>query len=274
VLRSRRGKGLLVFLCTLAVLILGGSANASGQIRVLVDGRELTLPVPARVEQGRVLVPLRSIGEALGASVCWFAGGTGSGEVWIDTFPRFFSSPPPVGAPAIFQRSQPDFLGAVGASSALTQYLAAEQAKSLSGKGPVLVRFELLDIQILEELPPPSDLTQIGTQGFTFAVRMYYVQPTEATIGPALLAFQKRYGPEAPGGWTISLVTPEVQRSWYEDVTFVVSPKGPPSYQKTDNSETVIYGAAGWEVDVKSRTIVNKVDMDRSPFVVHGSFGR
>jgi hypothetical protein len=223
--------------------------------------------------QGHVLVPLRSISEALGASVCWFPGDTGPGEVWIDTFPRFFSSPPSPGTPAVFQNSRPDFLGAVGASSALTQYLAAEQVDSPSGKGSVLVRFELLDVQSLMQTPPPSDLTQLVVRGFQFAVRMYYVQPTESTIAPPLLAFQELYGANRTP-LRLSPVTPELKGSWYEDVTFVVSPKGLPSYQKTDNSETVIYGAGGWEVDAKSRTLVNRVEMDRSPFVVHGSFGR
>lgn len=272
-LRSRPVKGLLVLLCALAVLLVGASASASGQIHVLVDGHELTLPVPARIEQERVLVPLRSISEALGASVYWFPGDTGSGEVWIDTFPRFFSSPPPAGAPAVSQNSRPDFLGAVGASSALTQYLAAEQANSLTGKGPILVRFELLDVQTLMQTPPPSDLTQLVVTGFQFAVRMYYVQPTESTLAPPLLAFQEIYGPNQTP-LRFSPVTPELKGSWYEDVTFVVTPKGQPSYQKTDSGETAIYGAGGWEVDVKSRTLVNKVEMDRSPFVVHGSSGR
>ncbi len=216
-------------------------------------------------------MPLRPISEALGASVYWFAGNSESGEVWIDTFPRFFSSAPR-GVPAVFQRSCPDFLGAVGASSALTQYLAAEQAGSLTGKGPILVRFELLDVQTLLPTPPPSDLTQLVV-GFQFAVRMYYVQPTESSVAPPLLAFQWSYGPNQTPS-TFSPVTPESKGSWYEDVTFVVTPKGQPSCQKTDSGETAIFGAGGWEVDVESRTLVNKVEMDRSPFVVHGSFAR
>lgn len=276
VLRSRPAKGLLVLLCALMILLVATSASASGQTRILVDGRELILPIPASIEQGRVMVPLRSIVEALGASAYWIQDTTtGAGEVWIDSFPRVFSAGPVRQAPGSRQFSQPDFLGAVGASATLMQYLAGEQADSLSGKGPVLVRFELLDVQTMARVPaPPDDLTQISPEGFMFAVRIYYVQPTEASIGPELLAFQRLYDAKNPGQWTLSLVKPEVQGSWYEDVTFVVSPKGPPSYQKTANSETVIYGASGWEVDVESRTLVHKVDMDRSPFVVHGSFGR
>ncbi|MGI6551887.1 MAG: copper amine oxidase [Clostridia bacterium] len=39
--------------------------------RALVNDREMTLDVPARVVEGRTLVPLRFVGEALGASVDW-----------------------------------------------------------------------------------------------------------------------------------------------------------------------------------------------------------
>ncbi|WP_035107550.1 stalk domain-containing protein, partial [Desulfovirgula thermocuniculi] len=64
-------KFFLVFL--LACFLFGGvpiAAQPAG-VSVQVDGKELVCDTPPVVEQGRVLVPLRAIFEALGASVEW-----------------------------------------------------------------------------------------------------------------------------------------------------------------------------------------------------------
>lgn len=44
---------------------------AEGDIKVLLDGRELSFDVPARIVNDRTMVPVRTIFEALGASVDW-----------------------------------------------------------------------------------------------------------------------------------------------------------------------------------------------------------
>lgn len=60
------------FLLTIFILFtLVGTVHAGP--RVILDGRELSFDVPPAVENGRTLVPLRSIFEALGASVQWDA---------------------------------------------------------------------------------------------------------------------------------------------------------------------------------------------------------
>jgi len=48
-----------------------GLAEAATPIRVSVDGRELAMDVPPTVRNGRTLVPMRAIFEALGARVSW-----------------------------------------------------------------------------------------------------------------------------------------------------------------------------------------------------------
>ncbi|MCL6450064.1 MAG: MBL fold metallo-hydrolase [Acetobacteraceae bacterium] len=47
------------------------AASASAAVQVVLDGRGLVFDVPPIIEEGRVLVPLRSIFEALGAEVVW-----------------------------------------------------------------------------------------------------------------------------------------------------------------------------------------------------------
>ena len=46
-------------------------SNPAGAPQVILDGRQLTFEVPPIIENGRTLVPLRAIFEAMGASVNW-----------------------------------------------------------------------------------------------------------------------------------------------------------------------------------------------------------
>ncbi|MDD4561996.1 MAG: N-acetylmuramoyl-L-alanine amidase [Syntrophomonadaceae bacterium] len=47
------------------------NSNPAGVPQVIFDGRQLTFEVPPIIENGRTLVPLRAIFEAMGASVSW-----------------------------------------------------------------------------------------------------------------------------------------------------------------------------------------------------------
>jgi N-acetylmuramoyl-L-alanine amidase len=47
------------------------NSNPTGVPQVILDGRQLTFEVPPIIENGRTLVPLRAIFEAMGASVNW-----------------------------------------------------------------------------------------------------------------------------------------------------------------------------------------------------------
>ena len=56
----------------LATLFIGlPLAETTAPIRVIVNGTQLTLDVPPTIQNGRTLVPMRAIFEALGASVHW-----------------------------------------------------------------------------------------------------------------------------------------------------------------------------------------------------------
>ncbi|MBQ8301800.1 MAG: copper amine oxidase N-terminal domain-containing protein [Clostridia bacterium] len=56
-----------------AVMLFGSisAVNAENDVKVILDGTELTFDVPPQIIEGRTLVPLRVIFEALGADVTW-----------------------------------------------------------------------------------------------------------------------------------------------------------------------------------------------------------
>lgn len=62
-------------LCLLLAMLLSLSAvttvMASGNIKVILDGKEIKFDVPPQIIKNRTMVPLRAIFEALGASVDW-----------------------------------------------------------------------------------------------------------------------------------------------------------------------------------------------------------
>lgn len=65
-----RGKWVVVVALVVGILT-GVTAWAQTGIRVIVDGNEIKPDVPPQIINGRTLVPLRAVAEALGASVSW-----------------------------------------------------------------------------------------------------------------------------------------------------------------------------------------------------------
>ncbi len=62
---------LFLIVCTLALSFSVQAMPRPMEITVVVDGEELEFDVPPRAENGRILVPMRYIFEALGAEVNW-----------------------------------------------------------------------------------------------------------------------------------------------------------------------------------------------------------
>ncbi len=50
---------------------IGASAGRSDSVQVLIDGQKISFDVPPRIENGRVLVPFRSVFTHLGGKVSW-----------------------------------------------------------------------------------------------------------------------------------------------------------------------------------------------------------
>gem|GEM_PF-3475510 len=70
-MHKRWGRILIIVVAMLAVC--GGLASAHLPVQVLVDGKELEAKRPLQIVEGTVLVPVRTLAEALGATVDWDA---------------------------------------------------------------------------------------------------------------------------------------------------------------------------------------------------------
>jgi hypothetical protein len=64
-------KGAIVGILFALVLSGGLFAYASEQVKILINGQETSTDVPAQIIDGRTMIPLRTIGEGIGASVEW-----------------------------------------------------------------------------------------------------------------------------------------------------------------------------------------------------------
>jgi hypothetical protein len=63
----------LLILTLITFLFLTQQIGAAQDIRIIINGAELELDVPPRVIEGRTMVPLRAVFEALEAEVKWIA---------------------------------------------------------------------------------------------------------------------------------------------------------------------------------------------------------
>ena len=64
----------MLLLCVLAVSLLPcGSAYAANDISIYIDGERLSTDVPPMIIEGRTLIPLRVVSEAVGCEVGWSA---------------------------------------------------------------------------------------------------------------------------------------------------------------------------------------------------------
>lgn len=69
-----RRKPIIIIMALLALLTAYQvGAYAGNPIKIVVDGKELTPDVPAQIIDGRTMVPIRFVAEALGAEVSWDA---------------------------------------------------------------------------------------------------------------------------------------------------------------------------------------------------------
>lgn len=256
-----------------AILLCATTVGAtSPELTFLVDNKPVSLPVPAHLENGYTMVPLRVLGESLGAQVDWQDWGNGTATVNLNSYPHLFSPAPGMGS-AMSYRSTPQDLQGLGASSALTQYLANEQAVSLLGNGPAMVRFELLDMETASTCsnPPPEDPAEFcGAGGFRFGARLYYVQLDE----PANTSTYQYVLAENPLKTEAAQVGKQPAASWYEDIIVDVKPIGTPVIKREGNSIRIEYGAQGWAVDPTTKVTKQKVTMANTPYLIHGSYAR
>ena len=64
-------KTIMVLICVVIIAVSGVSGHAAGTITVVVNNEQIYFDQPPVIDNGRTMVPLRAIFEALGASVDW-----------------------------------------------------------------------------------------------------------------------------------------------------------------------------------------------------------
>ena len=64
-------KKIIISLVLCMALLLPVMASASSDVTVLINGGVLVTDVPARIVEGRTMLPMRAIFERLGANVTW-----------------------------------------------------------------------------------------------------------------------------------------------------------------------------------------------------------
>jgi hypothetical protein len=68
-----RKKRTLLFGILAAVLVFGGTVYSAAKVKVIVNGKSVSLKSPPQISKGTTLLPIRSVAEALGAQVTWNA---------------------------------------------------------------------------------------------------------------------------------------------------------------------------------------------------------
>ena len=63
----------IAFVIAVALLVAGGVSFAANPVKLVVDGREIACDVAPQIVDGRVMVPVRFVAEALGCKVEWDA---------------------------------------------------------------------------------------------------------------------------------------------------------------------------------------------------------
>ncbi|MBC7348238.1 MAG: copper amine oxidase N-terminal domain-containing protein [Clostridia bacterium] len=71
---SGRRKQLFIAVAVIATLSVATVALAASPIRLLVNGGEIRPDVPPQIINGRTMVPVRWVAEALGFDVTWNPG--------------------------------------------------------------------------------------------------------------------------------------------------------------------------------------------------------
>jgi hypothetical protein len=245
-----------VALCLLACVAAAPAASARSTVPLHLDGHVLRTNPPAFIQGGTTMAPVRAVVQALGDGVQWTGG-----SVEITSHPKTFT------ATAVSGVAGPD--GPVAPTIALTQYLAGLEEKTLDGSGPVLVRFDILDVRFDDVMI--TRLKGYRPRGYTYAVRLFYENITPLPGLPPSAA--QLYVARTPTGTATGggLARPSAAHPFYEDATIEVVPSGSPQHTQAANRETLTYGQSGWHADPGSLSISEIVVLDSPAELMHGS---
>jgi len=112
-------------------------------------------------------------------------------------------------------------------------------------------------------------LSYSDTGAYKIVSRLYYSEIQQKEGYPTYVV--RAYEQKAPdGGLSGSHENPKVAKSWYEDVMFVISPKGDVADVKRDEAlgrTTYIKGQQGWYVDESATQVLKKEELKEMPIL-------
>jgi hypothetical protein len=76
------------------IVLLAGTGYAQNVIGIVVNGNQVSSDVPPQIVDGRVLVPLRTVAEALGATVNWDSAS--QSVIVTQNMPQTVNAPPTI----------------------------------------------------------------------------------------------------------------------------------------------------------------------------------
>jgi hypothetical protein len=267
-----RKKWLVVTGAVVLTLALAAGAFAANPIKLIVNGQEIKPDVPPQIINGRTMVPIRWVAEALGADVQWDEQQrivrVDFGEL-PQSIQEKWQYPKPDGGELTlgYLGRQAGFLLPVVAT--LNDFLAKQQIDSLySGQGTanqtVLVRYEILDSGRTD-----GGMNYSDAGAYELTCRLYYseIQPEEGYPPYIIRAYEQKGPGGRLGGSHENL---KVVRSWYEDVMFVVRPKGDIADVQRDDAKgrtTWVKGRQGWYVDESATQVLKKGELKQMPIL-------
>ncbi len=249
-------KALLISVTGVLFLVFVTIAQATSSIKLVINGQQIDTAVPVQVIQGRILVPLRTVAESLGAEVRWAPA---ERTVRVDTNPKQDLQCRPVklrGGELSLGAIPKDVRFILPVLATLNQYLANKQVDSLSSsEGVVLTKYELL-----EAAYTTGGMGWYEDTAYEVAVRLYY---SDSLSNPGLI---KLYEETKPDGVHGGVENPQLRSAWYEDVVFTVRPV------KTNVitegcKKTWVQGEGGWVVDAGTAKVLKKVMLKKEPIL-------
>jgi len=257
------------------VVALTTIAFAGNPIKLIVNGKEIKPDVLPQLINGRTMVPVRWVAEALGANVWWDES---KRIVRIDfgklpqRVQKKWQYPFPRGGELSFGYLGKRTSFVLPAVTTLNAYLAERQDASLepvttSQTQKVLVRYEILDTGATYN---PLMATETNTEhmAYELVVRLYYSEfPVKEDSPPSII---RLFHQKAEDGLHASFKQLTPLRNWYEDVVFIVRPMGNVAEVVKDEAAgrtTWVQGREGWYVDEKATHVLRKAELKEMPIL-------
>lgn len=256
----------LLLMTMILLAILSSLTSAAPRlIRILINDIPLTTEVPPRIENGRVLVPVRAVTEALGATVDWDESNR---TVLITPPSRFVRyEGPAMGGPI----DATDY-AALGAVMALRRYLGDRWPDlATQDSARVLIRYEILYLRNTSGSIAPLPLREWEREqqgDYWVRVRLYFGDFTRSPVKPGITLWKEREELSGLRQRTLGHESPAASRYWYEEREFRVRPQGESVLRESTDggvyTAELEQGTGGWEV-VPDGTLLKEGPLQAPP---------